>query len=415
MNFWMTFRIARRALGKNKLRAGLTVLGIVIGVAAVIAMVSVGQSASAMIQGQFANLGTNVVFVLPGSEQSGGARGGLGTVVTLTAADAKAVEKECPSILAASPICPASGQVIYGNSNWSPNEIVGVDEDYLTIRNWPVERGDFFGEREIIASAKVCVVGRTIVESLFQTTDPIGRTIRVKNIPFTVVGVLEEKGANMVGQDQDNIILMPYTTVQKRMSGSAFNNIGAIMASARSYDRMDEATFELRGLLRERHRIRPGDVDDFRVGNSAEIANVLGIITGTMTYLLASIASVSLLVGGVGIMNIMLVSVTERTREIGIRMAVGAKSGDILRQFLLEAILLSLMGGLVGVILGVSVAVGMTTVINSINPGSKWPIVISPVAIVIALGFSAGVGLFFGFFPALRASKLDPIDSLRYE
>jgi putative ABC transport system permease protein len=290
-----------------------------------------------------------------------------------------------------------------------------VGDDYLLIRNWPLQRGDFFTEGDINASKKVCVIGRTVVENLFQTIDPIGKNIRIKNIPFTVVGVLEAKGANMVGQDQDNIVLMPYTTVQKRLSTSAFNNIDAIMASARTYDRMADGAFEIRALLHERHRIRPGENDDFRVGNSAEIAAVLAIITGTMTYLLAAIASVSLLVGGVGIMNIMLVSVTERTREIGIRMAVGAKSKDILRQFLVEAILLSFMGGLVGVLLGVGVAIGITSTINAISPGTKWPIVVSPVAIFTALGFAGGVGLFFGYYPARRASMLDPIESLRYE
>lgn len=415
MNLLLTLRVASRALGKNKLRAGLTVLGIVIGVAAVIAMVSMGQSATELIQGQLHALGTNLLVVFPGSEEGGGARRGTGSSNTLTADDARAIERECPTVLAASPIVAASGQLIYGNANWWPQDMVGVDEDYLLIRNWQIARGEFFTDRDVISSAKVCVIGRTVVEKLFQTTDPIGRTIRIKQIPFTVIGVLETKGANMVGIDQDNIVIAPYTTVKKRLSGSAFDNVDSILVSARSGDAMFDAEVEITALLHERHRIRPGDADDFGVGNTTEIANILGTVTGVMTYLLASIAGVSLLVGGVGIMNIMLVSVKERTREIGIRMAVGARSVDILRQFLVEAVLLASLGGLVGVLLGIGAAVLITQAINGLSPGADWPVVISPWAVTVALLFSGGVGLFFGYYPARQASQLDPIDALRYE
>ena len=267
---------------------------------------------------------------------------------TLTADDADAMARECPSVLAASPIVGTTGQVIYGNTNWSPQEMAGVGTDYLTVRNWQLRHGGFFTERDVTSAAKVCVIGQTIVAKLFQTTNPLGKTIRIRNIPFQVIGVLETKGANMVGEDQDNIVLMPYTTVRKRLQGSNFDNVDVILASARSVDRMAEAENEIRQLLCERHRIAPGKIPDFEVQNTTEIANVLGIITGTMTLLLASIAGISLLVGGVGIMNIMLVSVTERTREIGIRMAVGARGRDILRQFLVESMLLSSIGGVVG-------------------------------------------------------------------
>jgi putative ABC transport system permease protein len=415
MNLWLTIRVAARALAKNKMRAGLTVLGIVIGIAAVITMVSLGQSASAMVQAEFQALGTNVVVVFPGSEQQGGVRRGMGTVQSLTNDDSDALVRDCPSVLAASPIVMGQGQVIYGNLNWAPNELLGVNATYLTVRDWPIARGGFFSDRDINASAKVCVIGQTIVEKLFQTTDPIGETIRIKRVPFVVIGVLERKGANMVGQDQDNIVMAPHTTVKKRLSGSTFNNVDFIVASARSPSLMADAQQEIRALLHERHHIRPGEADDFTVQDTAEIANVLGIITGVMTMLLASIASVSLLVGGVGIMNIMLVSVTERTREIGIRMAVGARGADILRQFLIESVLLSAIGGAVGVAVGIGASAGITSVINAITTGTRWPLIISTEAIVVAMIVASAVGIFFGFYPARKASRLDPIFALRYE
>ena len=334
---------------------------------------------------------------------------------TLSSDDAEAISEECPAVLAASPIVWTRAQVIVGNVNWSPDEMLGVGADYLMVRNWPLRRGDFFSKQEITSAAKTCVIGQTLVAKLFQTTNPIGKDIRVKNIPFRVVGVLQAKGANMVGQDQDNILLMPYTTVQKRLWGSRFNTVGAIMVSARTGDLMNQAAFEVDQLLYERHRIPPGDDPDYIVRNSTEFAELLGTITGTMTLLLAAIAAISLLVGGIGIMNIMLVSVTERTREIGIRMAVGARGKDILRQFLVESVILSLIGGAVGVTLGVSASVGLTKVINAISAGSDWPVVISLPAAGIAMLFAGAVGVFFGYYPARRASLLDPIEALRYE
>jgi putative ABC transport system permease protein len=409
MNPLLTIRIALRALGKNKLRAGLTVLGVVIGIAAVTTMVSVGQSASALVQ----SLGTNVIIVSPGSVRSGGVRDAF--VPTLTAADGEAIGKECHAVLAASPLVVAGGQVIYGNANWKPREMSGVGPDYLTVRNWQLDSGTFFSQRDITSAAKVCVIGHTLVARLFQTTSPLQETIRIRNIPFRVIGVLDRKGANIVGDDQDDIVLIPYTTVKKRIQGSSFDNVNAILVSARSLTGMEDASSQMRQLLLERHRIHPGEQPDFRVQNTTEIANTLGVITGTITLMLSAIAGISLLVGGVGIMNIMLVSVTERTREIGIRMAVGATSKDILRQFLVEAVLLSGIGGLVGVGLGIGASAGITTVINSFTAGSKWPVVISFPAAVVALLFAAAVGMFFGYYPARRASRLDPIDALRYE
>jgi putative ABC transport system permease protein len=283
------------------------------------------------------------------------------------------------------------------------------------VRNWQLRTGEFFGSRDVKSASKVCVLGQTIVAKLFQTADPVGQTIRIKNIPFRVVGVLEKKGANMVGDDQDDLILMPYTTARKRLQGSEFDNVNAIMVSAVSPAVMTDAEAEINALLAERHRIQPGDPPDFQVQNTTEIANVLGVITGTLTVMLSSIAGISLVVGGVGIMNIMLVSVTERTREIGIRMAVGARPRDILRQFLVEAILLSCIGGIIGFALGVGFSVGATSLINHFTNGTKWPVIISVPAALISFVFAAAVGVFFGYYPARRASRLDPIESLRYE
>jgi putative ABC transport system permease protein len=400
-------------LAKNKMRAGLTVLGVVIGIAAVTTMVSIGESATALVQGQLQALGTNVIFIVPARTRTGAVREAV--VPTLTAADSDAIGHECPAVLASSPLVFASGQVIFGNTNWNPKECRGVGQDYLTVRNWQTISGGFFTERDISSAAKICVIGQTLVAKLFQTIDPIDQTLRLRNIPFRIVGVLERKGANIVGDDQDDVLLVPYTTMMKRVQGSTFSNVGAIMASARTADLMSDADGQIRQLLMERHRINPGEPLDFRMQNTTEISNTLGVITGTITLMLSAIAAISLVVGGVGIMNIMLVSVTERTREIGIRMAVGARGKDILRQFLVEAILLSGLGGIVGIGLGFGASAGVTTVINSLTTGTKWPIIISFPAAIVALLFAGAVGLFFGFYPARRASKMDPIEALRYE
>ncbi|HBN74760.1 MAG TPA: hypothetical protein DD473_02840 [Planctomycetaceae bacterium] len=409
----ITLRIALRALMKNKMRAALTVLGVVIGIAAVTTMVSVGESAGQLIQSQFQALGTNVIVVLPGTGKRGGVR--QGSLPSLTAEDAIAISEECPSVLASSSLVGAGGQVIYGNVNWSPKEMFGVGPDYLLVRNWDLRLGGFFAEQDVNAASKVCVIGQTVAVKLFQTMNPIGETIRIRNIPFRVIGVLAEKGANIVGDDQDNVLLMPYTTVRKRLYGSSFNEVNAVMVSARSVDLMSAAENEIKNLLANRHRIAPGQANDFQVQNTTEIANIFGVVTGTITAILAAIAGISLLVGGVGIMNIMLVSVTERTREIGIRMAVGATGRDILMQFLVESVLLSSLGGLIGFLLGIAGSTGITMLINSFSPSVEWPIVVSLPAAVTAILFAAAVGIFFGFYPARRASQLDPIDALRYE
>ena len=402
-----------RALAKNKLRAGLTVLGVVIGIAAVTAMVSIGQSATGLVQNELQGIGTNVMVVFPGRQRRAGVRQGL--LPTLTSADSDAIAEQCPSVLASSAVVGMQGHVVYGNSNYNPRDTIGVGIDYLTVRNWPLRSGGFFTDREVSSAAPVCIIGHTLVVKLFQTTDPINQTIRIKEVPFRVIGVLERKGANMVGEDQDDIVLTPFTTMRKRLQGSEFDNVNAIICSARSMGAMMDAKSEITQLLAERHRIHPGEPLDFEVGTVIEMANLLGTILGTLTLMISSIAGISLIVGGVGIMNIMLVSVTERTREIGIRMAVGARGRDILLQFLVEAILLSCIGGIIGFGLGCLASVGMTALINSLTSGTKWPLVISINAAIMAFFFAAAVGVFFGFYPARRASMLDPIEALRYE
>jgi putative ABC transport system permease protein len=413
MHLIKTCRIAIRALAKNKLRGGLTVLGVVIGIAAVTTMVSIGQSAGALVQGQLEGFGTNVLVVLPGSGRDRGVR--QATMPTLTADDSDALPLECPAVLATSPLVGTGGQVIYGNSNWSPKQMFGVGADYLTVRSWAIRQGGFFTERDITSASKVCVIGQTVVARLFQTTDPLGENIRIRNTPFRVIGVLDRKGANIMGDDQDDIVLIPYSTVQKRLQTTMFNNVHAIMVSARTMKMQTEASEQIRQLLAERHRIAPGDPLDFQVQSTTEIATMMSVVTGTITLLLAAIAGISLLVGGVGIMNIMLVSVTERTREIGIRMAAGARSRDILRQFLTESVMLSTLGGVVGILLGVGASLGATMLINTLTKGAKWPMVVSMPAAIVALIFAAAVGIFFGYYPARRASRLDPIEALRYE
>ena len=351
--------ISWRTLTKNRLRSLLTVLGVVIGIAAVTTMVSIGQGASKRVQDEFRTLGSNVIMVIPGRGQQGPVR--QGTVTTLTEADAQAIAAECPAVLAVSPLIVASGQVIGGNVNWQPDQMLGVEPGLPACVQLVHGRGEFFTEHDITGATKVCVIGQTLVLNLFPDTEPIGQQVRVKNIPFSVIGVLKRKGANLGGQDQDNILLMPYTTVRKRLETSAFTNVDIVFVSARSEALSSCAEQEIRSLLMDRHRVQPGEAADFEVHNTAEIANVLNIITASLTAMLSAIAAISLVVGGVGIMNIMLVSVTERTREIGIRMALGARPRISCGQFLVEAVVLSSIGGVIGIALGVA-AIGRSHV-----------------------------------------------------
>ena len=413
MSFLDTVRIALRALVKSKMRAVLTIIGVVIGIAAVTTIVSIGQGASQLVSGEFEALGTNVVLVFPGQTRRGGAR--QSGAPTLTAADAEAIGTDCPAVLAASPIVGTAGQIIFGNENWNPKQMQGVGEDYLTVRNWELEAGGFFSTNDVDASAKVCVIGQSLIPELFRTVNPLDEMIRINDVPFRVIGILAKKGANMVGDDQDDIVLMPHTTVRKRINGSPLDNVSMIMVSARGTEQMGKAAKQIETLMYERHEIGPSEEPDFSVQDTTEIAATLGVITGTLTLMLSAIAGISLLVGGVGIMNIMLVSVTERTREIGIRMAMGARGRDILRQFLIESVVLSCIGGAIGLLLGTGASMAANLLINAYKPGTDWPMIVSIPAAFVAMGFAAAVGVFFGYYPARRASKLDPIDALRYE
>jgi putative ABC transport system permease protein len=414
MNLIDLMLISLRSLNKNKLRSLLTILGVVIGIAAVMTMVSIGQGVGELVRNQFKNLGANVIVVTPASSRTQGVRSGV--VMTLTKEDTESIARECPSVAAVSPLIGTSGQVINQNGvNWNPKEMLGAGPDYVVVRSWPLENGDFFTDQDVAANRTVCVIGQTIADRLFPDENPIGKPVRVKNIPMRVVGVLSKKGANLFGQDQDDILLMPYTTVRKRLEGSPFANVGFALVSARNEKLTGQAVEEIRALLKERHRLSAGDELDFDVRNMAEIENVMNMITGALTAMLTAIAGISLVVGGVGIMNIMLVSVTERTREIGIRMALGARPRDILWQFLVESAVLSSIGGIVGIALGIVASYLLNLFINWKLPTSNWPFIVSFTAAVVALLFSAAVGLFFGYYPARRASRLDPIDALRYD
>ncbi len=405
MDFIAVLKIAMRALARNKLRSGLTMLGIIIGVGAVIAMVGVGQGANTQVQAQIANMGTNLLVVMAGSANMGGVRTGNSAVKTLKEEDLQAILRECPAIKAAAPGVQTRGQVIYQNQNWSTS-ITGTSPEYFDVRSWPIKLGAAFTADEVERAANVAVLGTTVVNSLFGSEDPIGKTIRVKNMPFRVIGVTTSKGQSSFGQDQDDIIHVPYTTVQKKLSGITW--LQTIHVQAISQEATALAQQQIEVLLRERHRLRPEEDNDFNVRNLADVAQLAEESGRVMTLLLGSIASVSLIVGGIGIMNIMLVSVTERTREIGIRMAIGATESDVQRQFLIEAVVLSLMGGILGIIIGVSTS-------SIISKVLRWPTQVSPVAIVVAVFFSIGVGIFFGFYPARKAARLDPIEALRYE
>jgi len=405
MRYFVIVKAAFRALRRNKMRTALTMLGIIIGVAAVIAMVGIGNGAKAQVQARIAALGQNVIQVFSGSITRGGVHSGFGGAGTLTVADALAMEKEVPGVAAVSPEVRSGAQIMAGNNNWSTS-ILGESIDYLTIRQWDLADGAMFTDADVRSAAKVCILGKTVADNLFPEDDPIGKIIRIRNVPVKVLGVLKSKGASMFGSDQDDVVIVPYTTGMKRFAG--VTSLRSIIVQATDADQIAEAQNGIAALLRQRHRIQPGADDDFILRNQQEIAETMSATTEVMTALLAAIASVSLLVGGIGIMNIMLVSVTERTREIGIRMAVGARGRDILLQFLIEAVALSSTGGILGILGGV----GGAKVITMIK---QWPTLVSPNSIIIAFAFSAAVGVFFGFYPARKASQLDPIDALRYE
>ncbi len=405
-----SIRIALRALRVNKLRSGLTMLGIVIGVGAVIAMVAVGTGASARIQEQIASIGSNLLMVLPGSVTSGGMRMGFGSTMTLTEDDARAIALEIPGVQTASGSMRGTAQLVFGNQNWS-TVVQGTMPDYLEIRDWPLETGRFFTQEDVDGATKVVVLGQTVKDNLFGDGDPTGQVIRVKKVPFTVIGVLARKGQSSWGQDQDDTVVIPLSTAKKRVLGVSQANarmVGVIQIKAANADNLTDIQGQVVDLLRQRHRLQPYQDNDFDVRNLAEMFAVQAASTKTMTILLGAIASVSLLVGGIGIMNIMLVSVTERTREIGLRMAVGARSRDILGQFLIEAVTLALVGGILGIALGVGASVLIAFL-------AQWSTLITPGSIAIAFGSSAFIGIFFGYFPARKAAYLDPIEALRYE
>ncbi len=407
MDFVAILKIAWRALARNKLRSGLTMLGIIIGVGAVIAMVGVGQGANSQVQAQIANMGTNLLVVLAGSANMGGVKTGSSAVKTLNVDDMTAILRECTAVKEAAPGVQTRAQVIYQNQNWAPSGgITGTSPEYFDVRSWPIKEGASFDKSEVDRAANVAVLGTTVVDTLFAGEDPLGKAIRIKNLPFKVIGVTTSKGQSSFGQDQDDIVFVPYTTVQKKLSGVTW--LQTIHVQAISQEATALAQQQIETLLRERHRLRPEEDNDFMVRNLADVAQLAEESGRVMTLLLGSIASVSLIVGGIGIMNIMLVSVTERTREIGIRMAIGATESDVQRQFLIEAVVLSLMGGILGIIMGVT----SSSIISKVL---RWPTQISPVAIVVAVFFSIGVGIFFGFYPARKAARLDPIEALRYE
>jgi len=457
MKTYRIVRTAMKALQRNPLRAMLTTLGIVIGVAAVIAMMEIGAGSSSALQKTIASMGANVVMVRPGTAASGGISFGVGTITTLTPQDYEAILRECSSVRSAAPVVRARTQVVYGNRNWVPSSIYGTTPSFLDIREWSaMAAGEIFSEHDVLTNNRVCVLGQTVARELFQREDPVGKEIRIKNVPFRVKGVLSAKGANMMGSDQDDIILAPWTTIKYRVTGSSlentnqsaagdstsgsvntlsnlypgdppslyperstvqaadnpmpirFVNVDQILTAARSTAEIAAAIDQITKVLRERHRIASGEPEDFTVRDMTEMTDTLSSTTTLMTNLLLCVAMISLVVGGVGIMNIMFVSVTERTREIGLRMAVGARARDILRQFLVEAVVLCMAGGAMGILLGHGGSYLVWLLL-------RWPVETSPAAITAAVLVSAGVGMIFGFYPAWKASRLDPIEALRYE
>jgi ABC-type antimicrobial peptide transport system permease subunit len=457
MKSYRTLETAFRALQRNVMRAVLTTLGIVIGVGAVIAMMEIGNGSSVALQRTIASMGANTLLIMPGTAATGGVSFGAGSVMTMTPQDADAVLKECPAVSSVAPIVRARTQVVYGNRNWVPMYIYGTTPSFLEVRDWTnLDKGEAFTDHDVLNSSKVCVIGWTIVNELFNGQSPVGKEVRVQNVTFKVIGVLQKKGANMMGMDQDDILLAPWTTIKYRVVGSSlaninqssttamsstqvntlnqiypntqqnlypvpsdteqadspqpvrFTNIDQILAAAQSGRQIPSAIHQISILLRERHHLRPTDPDDFNIRDMTEITKTMSSTTALMTKLLMCVAMISLVVGGVGIMNIMLVSVTERTHEIGLRMAVGAEPSDILRQFLTEAVLLCLLGGMMGIVLGR----GSSYIVSSVL---HWPTAASVGAIIAAVVVSASVGIMFGFYPAWKASRLDPIEALRYE
>ena len=412
MNYTNLFKIALRAIAANKMRSFLTALGIIIGIASVITMLAIGQGTKRSIQSNISEMGSNMIMISPGADMRGGVRQDASSMETLKMADFEAIKEGCTYVKAVSPMVQSSGQFIYGNNN-APSSVYGVNQDYLEIRQLTVSEGDMFTDADIKTSAKVCVLGQTVVDNLFgDGIDPIGKVVRFKSIPFRVVGVLKKKGYNSMGMDQDDMVLAPYTAVMKRILAQTY--LSGIQCSAITEGVTDMAIDEISAILRRNHKLKdsvddmPGDEDDFNIRSQEELSSMMNTTTNMLTILLGAVAGISLIVGGIGIMNIMYVSVTERTREIGLRMSVGARGIDILNQFLIEAILLSVTGGIIGVILGVSLS-------YAINSLAHWPIFIQPWSIIMSFAVCTLTGVFFGWYPAKKAARLDPIEAIRYE
>lgn len=408
INIPSTIKISLRAIRVNKMRSALTMLGIIIGVGAVITMLAVGTGARQKIEEQISGMGSNLLIILPGATTSGGARMGAGTQPTLSMGDAEAIQKESPAVLSVAPVLGGVAQVVYGNQNWATS-ITGTTSAILDVRDWRLSEGRPFTDDDIRSASKVCLLGQTVADNLFGGIDPIGQVVRIKKVPFTVIGLLEPKGQSPMGQDQDDTVFVPVTAAQKKLFGTAFPGMVRIISvKAKSAEELPSAERQITDLLRQRHRIGQGQDDDFSVRNLTQAMQAAEQSAKVMALLLGAVASVSLLVGGIGIMNIMLVSVTERTREIGIRMAIGAKTWDIRLQFLIEALILSLIGGIFGIIVGISGSKILSMI-------ADWPTIVSTLSVFLAFGFSGIVGIFFGYYPAMKASRLDPIEALRYE
>jgi len=406
---WLTILSALRVLRRNPLRAGLTMLGIIIGIGAVVAMVSLGQGATASVQAEISSLGTNVLIIVPGATTVGGVRGGLGSISTLTIDDAEDIQKKVGSVTTVMYATRSVLQVIRENKNWS-TIVLGTTPEFMDIRSWPIAQGNFFTQSDMDSAAKVAVLGKTAVQNLFEPgEDVVGSQIRIRNVPLRVIGVLTPKGQSTSGQDQDDLVILPFSTAERKVLGTRFlGTVGIILVATQTRHEIPTVVEDIKELLRTRHHIHPSDEDDFTIRTMEDIAKTIAGTSRTMMVMLMSIASISLIVGGIGIMNILLVSVTERTKEIGLRMAVGAKRRHILLQFLIEAMIMTVIGGLLGVVAGIGGARILTVMVG-------WPTIISPQAVAAAFLFSVAVGLFFGLYPANKASKLNPIDALHYE